>query len=169
MKKLFLICLNVFVLNTAQAQTQARVIRVKDGDTYVVNVKGKPTTIRLNNVDAPEMNQAWGIKTAKQVTNMILGKNVMYTSTGTDKYGRILANVVVDGISLDEHLVKKGWAWVYTQYNTNTELPNLQTAAIGEGLGLWHCGINKVCPPWIFRSLNKLNRVKYCSGCKLIK
>ena len=38
--------------------------------------------------------------------------------------------------------------------------------AIGEGFGLWHCGTNKVCPPWIFRSFNKLNRIKYCSGCK---
>lgn len=166
MKNLVLICLTTFAINASQAQTQARVIRVKDGDTYVVNVKGKPTSIRLNNVDAPEMNQAWGIKSAKQVSNLILGKTVTYTQTGTDRYGRILADVIVNGISLDEHLVKKGWAWVYTKYNTNTELLNLQTAAIGDGLGLWHCGTNKVCPPWIFRSFNKLNRIKYCSGCK---
>lgn len=166
MKKIFLICLSVYALNVAQAQIQARIIRVKDGDTYVVNVKGKPTTLRLNNVDAPEMSQAWGIKSAKNVSNMILGKMVLYTTTGTDRYGRMLADVEFDGKWLDEILVDNGWAWVYNQYNTKEALFNLQTSAINEKKGLWHCGTSKVCPPWIFRGYNKLNRAKYCRGCK---
>ena len=39
---------------SALGQSEGKVIRVKDGDTFVIQDKEKAHTVRLLNVDAPE-------------------------------------------------------------------------------------------------------------------
>ena len=54
MRKLSLI-VAMFINLHLFAQTPARVIKVKDGDTYVLLMHGKQINCRLANVDAPEL------------------------------------------------------------------------------------------------------------------
>lgn len=146
-------------------QEEARVIRVKDGDTYVLKTKEKEHTIRLLNVDAPELNQHWGLNSQRKVKELIIGKIVRFEVLKTDLYGRELAYIFLEGERLDNILIENGWAWYYINYGHNPELEKLMHWALENKKGLWECGANKVCPPWIFRQFNARNRYKYCKGC----
>lgn len=159
---LFFISLIAFCAN---AQEEARVVRVKDGDTYVLKTKEKEHTVRLLNVDAPELNQHWGMNAQRFVKDLIIGKIVKLEIITTDLYGRELANIYIDGQSLDYILVANGWAWHYVNYDHNPDLEKLMYIAKEKRLGLWECGIDKVCPPWIFRQYNTRNRNRFCKGC----
>lgn len=150
----------------AKAKETARVIRVKDGDTYVFRTDTKDFTVRLKNVDAPESKQQYGFQSTLNVSQLILGKIVQYESTGTDIYNRVLADVWIDNHRLDSILIRNGWAWQYIQYSNDTLLNQCMQMAIDEKRGLWKCGTMAVCPPSLWRKYTIKYKNKYCSGCK---
>ncbi|OPX57563.1 MAG: hypothetical protein A4E25_02208 [Methanobacterium sp. PtaB.Bin024] len=85
---------------------------VVDGDTIDVEGVGR---IRFVGVDTPERGES-GYKEAKNfVKKMCLGKTVgldIDDAKNTDKYGRTLAVVYVDGVNLNQELLKEGYAEV---------------------------------------------------------
>ena len=59
------------------------VVKVIDGDTFVVNRKVDGTNrIRLANVDAPELNQYGGRQSANALRHAIAGRQVTITPVG---------------------------------------------------------------------------------------
>lgn len=168
-KKVSIIILLLLFTFCALAQEKGIVTRVKDGDTYIIKTALKEHTIRLLNIDAPELKQAWGIKAWLNVTNLILNKTVEFKVLKNDRYGRELAMVYVDGERLDYTIVKNGWAWHYINYNKDETLEKFMQVARAQRKGLWNCGVKKVCAPWTFRKYSLKNRIKYCSGCAVIK
>jgi micrococcal nuclease len=102
------------------------VIKVYDGDTFTIASKlpydKSPLykfSVRLNNIDCPEMksndpNEKECAKLAKEeLTNLILNKVVSLKNLDNDKYGRILADVFIDNIHINEHMIKKRLAVYY--------------------------------------------------------
>ena len=154
-----------FVVQT-NAQTKATVIRIVDADTYQVLSNAKVFTVRLANVDAPELKQNFGAEATQLVSELIYGKQVIIEVQGKDRYNRTIASITINGKALDSILISNGWAWHYAEYNHEKKLAAYQNEAVKFKMGLWYCGSNKVCPPWVFRSLNIKNRTVYCSGCK---
>ncbi len=120
-------------------------IRVIDGDTYEVLLNGKKKHIRLMNVDAPELKQAFGAAIKDSLINLLKAKTVKIEIFKLDIYGRMLAKVSYQGKALDSLLVAKGWAWCYEKYNTNNLLAMQQIVAIQQRKGLWNCP--KPVPP----------------------
>ena len=124
MKKLLLLlalCLGVF---TAQAAPEygtvivSKVISVYDGDTFRVDIDslppivGKNIPIRLNGVDTPEIRgkckyeKDLAIKARDFVrAKLANAKEVKLNSLQRGKYFRVVANVMVDGVSLEQELL----------------------------------------------------------------
>lgn len=148
------------------AKETARVVRVKDGDTYVFRNDTKEFTVRLKNVDAPESKQQYGFQSGLYVSQLILGKVVQYESNGTDIYKRVLADVWINNQRLDSILTRNGWAWQYVQYSNDILLKQCMQLAIDEKKGLWKCGTMAVCPPSLWRKYSTKEKNKYCRGCK---
>ena len=165
MKNIFSILLIWFWVQITSAQTTARVVRVKDADTFVLNAYGRLLTIRLGKVDAPETKQNYGQQAQKKVSALLLGKIVNYDSTGHDRYGRVIAGIRIDWRRLDSIEIVNGWAWHYLQYDKEQMLEQLMAQAATNKVGLWQCGKENVWPPWIYRSYNYNNRLRYCKGC----
>ncbi|EKF86270.1 thermonuclease [Methanobacterium formicicum DSM 3637] len=94
------------------AEVSGKCYKVVDGDTIDVEGVGR---VRFVGVNTPEKGQA-GYQTAKDyVTRMCLGKTVGLDIDNTknkDKYDRALAVVYVDGVNLNQELLKKGYAEV---------------------------------------------------------
>jgi len=155
-------------LAQSNAQQTARVVRVKDGDTYVFKTDNRSFTVRLNKIDAPELKQNGGYGSYQFVSSLIIGKVVTYDSTGKDLYGRVLVSAKLNGLRLDSIIIRNGWAWHYVYYDRETMLDTLMQQAISDKLGLWACGVSKVCPPSLWRGYNSRNRAKYCKGCNRI-
>ena len=143
----------------------ARVVRVKDGDTYILRKGNTEFTVRLKNVDSPELKQPFGYLSFVYTSKLISGKMISYDSTGKDLYGRVLADIWVNNQRLDSTLIRNGWAWHYQTYSNDTLLKSMMVLAINENKGLWKCGMIGVCPPSFWRSYNSKNRNKFCSGC----
>jgi endonuclease YncB( thermonuclease family) len=88
-----------------------------------------------------------------RVSKLILGKIVKLDIRRDDLYGRVIADVFIDGMSLDSILVINGWAWHYVSHSLNPDLSIYQKLAIGANKGFWKCKYN--IPPWEWRKLDK--------------
>lgn len=102
------------------------VIKVYDGDTITIAstlpYKESPLyrfSVRLNGIDCPEMkssneDEKKCAQLAKQeMTNLVLNKMVYLKNVETEKYGRILADVYINDLHLNEHMLKKRLAVKY--------------------------------------------------------
>ena len=164
-KILFLFLVATFSLKT-NANDSARVVRVKDGDTYVFRKGNTDFTVRLKNVDAPELKQPYGYLSFVNTNKLLSGRMVSYDSTGKDLYGRVLVDIWVNNQRLDSTLIRNGWAWHYQTYSKDSLLKSMMILAINENKGLWKCGMAGVCPPSFWRSYNLKDKSKYCNNCK---
>jgi endonuclease YncB( thermonuclease family) len=111
---LFLAC------STALHAAQYKCTRVIDGDTITVNQNGFKSTIRLVGIDAPEKyhgkhqpGQPFSQTSSKYLVSLVLDKYVDIVAYGTDRYGRILGIVYVDGKNVNLAMIKAGLAEVY--------------------------------------------------------
>ncbi|MCQ6282637.1 thermonuclease family protein [Bacillus sp. EB600] len=135
---------------TNQNQVPVSLVETVDGDTIKVNYDGKETTVRYLLVDTPEEKkpgtcvQPFAMDAAnrnKQLVNS--GKLTLEFEehNKTDKYGRLLAYVYVNGQSVQETLLKEGYARVayiyYPPYKHLSEYQADENMAKGKGLNIW--------------------------------
>ena len=94
------------------------VISVGDGDTLRMAYQGKPVTVRLACIDAPENSQLPYGPTARDRLRELLPRatEISFREADRDRYGRIVAEVFVDNTSVNLKLVQEGQAVVYRQY-----------------------------------------------------
>jgi endonuclease YncB( thermonuclease family) len=107
--------------------------------------------IRLRGIDCPEKGQAFG-KQAKLLTaQLAFGKTVTIKEQGQDRYGRMIADVILpDKTSLSCDLVKAGYAWWYRRYAPDdVQLAALESEARAKHIGIW--SVASATPPWQFR------------------
>jgi len=155
MLKRKIICLSailiLFLVVPGLADTfSGRVVAVTDGDTIKVMHQGRAERVRLQGIDCPEKQQAFG-KRAKQFTaDMVMGKEVTVIAEKADRYGRTLGYVILpDGRNLNRELVQAGLAWWYRHYSSDSSLGELEAEARAAKRGLWQ-DLQPV-PPWEFR------------------
>ena len=115
--------LTLFIFNASLSFAgQYKVTRVIDGDTIRVISYGTKTTVRLVGIDAPEVahsknmpGQPFSEAAAKHLAGLVLNKTVEIKSYGPDRYGRMLAEVVVDDWNINIEMLKSGYAEVYRE------------------------------------------------------
>jgi endonuclease YncB( thermonuclease family) len=126
-----LICI-LLVSHSAQAKPQygtvtvSKVISVYDGDTFRVDINslppivGKNIPIRVNGVDTPEIRgkcqyeKNLALKARDFVrAKLSNAKEIKLTNLQRGKYFRVVANVVVDGVSLEQELLDNKLAYEY--------------------------------------------------------
>jgi micrococcal nuclease len=102
-------------------QIPVNLVKTIDGDTIKVKVNGKIETVRYLLVDTPESkkpgmcDQPYAKEAIKRNNQLVRdGKLTLEFEQGNtrDSYGRLLAYVYVDGLSIQETLLKEGFARV---------------------------------------------------------
>ncbi len=132
MKKLvfLILCFGFFSAQAASEYgtvTVSRVISVYDGDTFRVDIDslppivGKNIPIRLNGVDTPEIQgkcqyeKDLALKARDFVRNKLVNaKEIKLTKLQRGKYFRVVADVMIDGVSLEQELLDNELAYKYT-------------------------------------------------------
>lgn len=137
-----LLAVLVAVCVGAQAAAPVRgPAQVIDGDSLVVAGQ----QIRLWGIDAPEFKQTctrkarrWrcGSAAARQLREYIDGRPVACAVLDTDTYGRAVSKCTVDGRSVNEWLVREGWALDYGRYSAG-EFAAAQNQASAARRGIW--------------------------------
>ena len=126
-------------------------VRHVDGDTTVLRIDGKEQKVRFLLVDTPEtVNpktkvQTFGLEASKRTKELLSTASEItfeYDSGDkTDRYGRVLGYIFVDGTLLQKTLVSEGLARVAYVKEPNTkyllELEEAQEKAKNESLGIW--------------------------------
>lgn len=140
---------------------EAKVVRVSDGDTVVLErlETGEIIRVRLYGVDAPEgRGRNWEPQPYSRIAANFLkdllpvGARCGVMDMGYDKYSRTVGGVVSlpDGKIAQEELLRAGLAWVYPKYCPDCrQWKELQKEAREGKRGLWK--ENNPVPPWKWR------------------
>lgn len=150
-----------FLIPTFCAQSEevsAYVTRVIDGDTIKVTYNyGQEAVVRLLYIDAPENGQAYGEQSATALSALILNQQVTLRFDRKDKYQRLLGEVFRGTASANKYMVKNGHAWVYREYEFPSDLPDLESTAKQERLGLWNTYNPEA--PWEWRDKKDIEQL----------
>ena len=126
------------------------VIGVTDGDTIVVlDAQKTQHKIRLQHIDAPESDQAYGTQAKKALSDYVFGKQVTVKWDEKGRYGRTLGNVFVDDRWINKQMVVEGYAWHYKDYSKDEDISKAHSKAYSLKKGLW--GGDSTIAPWNFR------------------
>jgi endonuclease YncB( thermonuclease family) len=139
---------------TPGAQVWSGVVSyVVDGDTVWVRPDGggKPLSIRVDGIDAPEICQPGGAAARDALKHRALGQRVTVHGRLDDAYGRQLARLVLDGDDLGEWLVTQGLAWSYRYRNDAGPYLRQQSQAEAARLGLFSPRGPRPVYPRVFR------------------
>ncbi|MEL7208628.1 MAG: lamin tail domain-containing protein, partial [Actinomycetota bacterium] len=120
--------------------------RVIDGDSLEVTLDdGTPEEIRLQGINAPELNALGGGRTCAgeaardELVAILAGGAVTLSGTEVDRFGRLLADLHVEGRPVDIALVDAGWALALWSADDG-ELTATMLAAADAGRGWWGAG-----------------------------
>ena len=135
----------------AAAEFSAVVAGVHDGDTLTVLNGERSIRIRLSGIDSPEMNQPFGDDARNFTAELALGTTVTVIEEKMDRYGRLIAWVVLaDGRNLNHEIVAAGFAWWYRPLSPGDRIVReLESDANQKGRGLW--AVAEPTPPWEWR------------------
>ena len=123
----------------ARTRYEATVTSVVDGDTvWVRRSRGdRGTDIRLQGIDAPEICQHWGPQAREALRRLLLARRVTVTEVARDSYGRVLAQLRVDGHDVGGWLVSNGHAWSSRFHGRTGPYGHLEADARAAHRGLW--------------------------------
>ena len=136
----------------AEAKLQAvsaEVLRVIDGDSITVRVDQTSYRIRLAEIDAPEMDQAWGEESKSALQEKLGNEEVALEIIDVDRYSRLVARVFLNGRQINREMVEEGHAWVYLEYLRDETLLDPEGKAKKKKLGLW--ASEAAVAPWLWR------------------
>jgi micrococcal nuclease len=96
----------------------AQVVRVVDGDTIHVQIAGREYTVRYIGIDTPETVapgrpvECYGPEASRRNRELVQGRQVMLEKdvSETDRFGRLLRYVWVDGQMVNALMVAEGYA-----------------------------------------------------------
>ena len=144
MKSIIILLFALFTNCTVHSQAQipktfqAKVVGIKDGDTFKVLYNNSEITIRLNHIDCPEKNQPYGKNAKWKASDLCFGKIVKIVSNGKkDRYKRLIAEVYFNNININKELVKNGLAWHFKKYSSDVEYAKIERQARKSKVGLW--------------------------------
>jgi endonuclease YncB( thermonuclease family) len=127
----------------------SRVIGVADGDTLTVLRGQEPVKVRLQGIDCPEGGQAFGNVAKRHLSDLVFGKEVTVMPRDTDRYGRMVADVAIEGRDVGLAMVEAGLAWHFTRYSSDQRLAAAEREARAAKRGLWRDP--SPIAPWEFR------------------
>jgi micrococcal nuclease len=121
-----------------EIQWGGTVTHVTDGDTLWVRPAGgsEAVKIRMDGIDAPEICQVYGDASRNALMGRVLHQNVSVLARSRDRYGRVLARVVMQREDVGEWMVGQGHAWAhhYKRYPSAYGAQEAQARAARRGL-----------------------------------
>jgi endonuclease YncB( thermonuclease family) len=133
-------CINIFNTNDTEFDdisysdtiiylppiTRGKVIKVYDGDTFTIASrlphKGSPFyrySVRLHGIDCPEIKgktedeKTFAQLAKTEMIDIVMDRIVELKNVKFDKYGRILADVHINGIHVNQHMIDRHLAVKY--------------------------------------------------------
>ena len=121
-----------------------KVVKVIDGDTvHLADSTNMLHKIRLQTIDAPESNQAFGFEAKQDLERAILNKEVTVQYDAVDRYCRIVGKVLINQRDVCLEQIRAGMAWHEKRYEKEQtaedrdSYTNAEDDARASRRGLW--------------------------------
>jgi len=149
----------VTLFNYSFSQSYGRIVSIHDGDTYRIELIDNQEIIkvRLFGIDTTELKQDFGIVVRDTCRSRYLKQLVKVRHDHSDRYGRYVCELYLGEVSINETLIKEGYAWNYYRYSKSKYWEELQQKAKRLKIGLWY-NSNAVAPSE-YRTKNKLRKL----------
>ena len=114
MKKVGLVVLTATAIATATVGFKNYVApyetvnKIADGDTFILEINKQ--AVRLFGIDAPELTNCYGPESYARLDGLLKKRQVQLKEPVVDVFGRIVALVYVDGLLINETMIKEGFA-----------------------------------------------------------
>ena len=138
----------LLIFQTCQADSLLE--RVVDGDTVIIREEGARYRLRLMDIDAPELHQAYGKQSQRSLRQLCQTGPISVEKHGQDRYGRTLGYVYCQGTNSSDYQIRQGMAWFNHKYSQRPVLEASQQQAQQAALGLWQQP--QPVPPWVWRA-----------------
>ena len=126
-------------LATHAVEWVGTVVGIADGDTLTLLDDGKtPHRIRLDGIDAPERTQDHGQRARQSLAGMAHGRRAVAACPKTDRYGRAVCRVTVDGVDVGLEQIRRGLAWHYVKYANEQSLADRSAVCGSRRAGTQH-------------------------------
>lgn len=124
-----------------------RIFQVVDGDSFLVRHKNRTLLLALNDVDAPELDQAFGREAWLTLRRYLEGRTVQVWVKGREQEEILVDVAAGGGTNPAVRLLKEGLAWAHPK--SCAEYRDLQETARTEEVGVW----SEAAPeaPWDYR------------------
>ncbi len=134
------------VSDALPAEESAKVLKVLDGDTIVIELRGAEERVRLLGVDTPEIfGDFYAVEAWEKTKTLVEGKTVrlVYDQRRVEDLGRILCYIYVGKVCVNAQLLAGGYArmpdrtdqLLLRQYE---EFRRLEESARTRKLGIWN-------------------------------
>ena len=155
-----LICTTLLHSSAFAEVLTGRIVAVTDGDTLTLLDRSfVQHKIRLSGINAPEKKQAFGQRAKATLSTNAYGLPAEADCRKTDRYGRNICVVRVNGRDIGLEQIRAGMAWWYRQYARDQTSQEQKDYEEGESQakfakrGLWT--ENNPTPPWEWRRASK--------------
>lgn len=139
-----------------------RVVSIADGDTLtLLDSARQQHKIRVSGIDAPEKVQAFGQRSKSNLAALAFDREASAECRKTDRYGRSICVVRVNGKDVGLEQIRNGMAWWYRQYakdqtaQEREEYERAEFEAKAHRLGLW--ADKNPIEPWNWRRGTRLD------------
>ena len=100
----------------------AHVEKVHDGDTITVSCDFRDFSfpIRFLGTNAPELNEDGGHESRNWLETLLLNQDIeieIDPKQRVGKWGRILGNIIFNGLNINEMSIREGWATTFEDRN----------------------------------------------------
>jgi endonuclease YncB( thermonuclease family) len=133
-----------------------KIVAIADGDTLtLLDSDKRQHRIRLDGIDAPEATQAFGSRSRQSLADLAHGKQAMADCPKTDRFGRRVCVVSVEGLDIGLAQIRRGMAWHFVRYAHEQTPENRAAYSAAEREAraakreLWRDP--EPVPPWEFR------------------
>jgi micrococcal nuclease len=151
------------VLAPAVAGAQAnrtitgKVVAVRDGDLInIVDAARVSHRIRLAGIDAPALAQPFGTKAREVLFAKVFRKQVEIDVVMIDRDHREVGYVSLVGRSINEYMVREGFAWRDVRSDKRGDFTAAEQDAREHKRGLW--ADPHPVPPWEFKKAKREGR-----------
>ena len=156
LRRLLLLAIFLWPLSAAAVEWVGTVVGIADGDTLTLLDAGKNThRIRIDGIDAPERTQPYGQRARQSLADLAHGRSARAECPKSDRYGRAVCRVLVDGVDVGLEQVRRGLAWHYVKYaheqsaQARLDYSRAEEEARISRSGLWT--VAAPTPPWDYR------------------
>jgi endonuclease YncB( thermonuclease family) len=128
---------------------EGNVVSIEHGDAITLSCKGTKKLIYLRGTDAPDKDQKYWSDSKKNISDLLKDKSVEVHWTDVDGAGRLMAEVLLNGKSVNRQMINDGWSWHYSQQFESEEYAKDQAEAKAAKRGIWADSRSEA--PWVHR------------------